>query len=58
MTKVIRVKNSTFDSLTQIGKWTDTMDDIISRLIKSSYNKEDSKTNSKKLWSVDNQNAL
>jgi hypothetical protein len=48
MTKVIRVKNSTFDSLTQIGKWTDTMDDIISRLVKSSYNKEDSKTNSKK----------
>lgn len=38
MTKVIRVKNTTFESLVNLGKWTDTMDDIICRLI---YDKSD-----------------
>jgi hypothetical protein len=43
VTKVIRVKNSTFDTLVNLGKWTDTMDDIISKLIVSNvkYNKSD-----------------
>jgi len=43
MTKVIRVKNSTFDTLVNLGKWTDTMDDIISKLIVSNvkYNRPD-----------------
>ena len=41
MAKVIRVKNSTFDLLTNKGKWSDTMDDIIRRLLdKDSVNSD------------------
>jgi hypothetical protein len=34
VTKVIRVKDQTFDKLTEHGKWSDTMDTIVSRLLK------------------------
>ena len=34
VTKVIRVGNKTFDELTKHGKWSDTMDTIVSRILK------------------------
>ena len=37
MTKVIRVKDRTFETLIAEGKWTDTMDDIISRLLQANF---------------------
>jgi hypothetical protein len=45
MPKVIRVKNSTFDLLTNKGKWTDTMDDIIRRLLDNDPVNSDRKNN-------------
>jgi hypothetical protein len=44
MTKVIRIKDETFDSLINTAKWSDTMDEIIKRLLQqtgtSVYNKK------------------
>jgi hypothetical protein len=34
MTKVIRVKDSTFEELIKRGKWSETMDAIVSKLLK------------------------
>jgi hypothetical protein len=34
MTHVIRVRDGTFEELTRRGKWQDTMDNIISRVLK------------------------
>jgi hypothetical protein len=34
MTHVIRIKDETFEELTRRGKWQDTMDNIISRVLK------------------------
>lgn len=34
MTKVIRVKEDTFEKLIRQGKWSDTMDTIVSTLLK------------------------
>ena len=34
MTEVIRVKDSTFEELIKRGKWSDTMDAIVSKLLK------------------------
>ncbi len=39
MTKVIRVKDDTFEALIKTGKWTETMNDIVTRLVKN-YLKE------------------
>ena len=33
MTKVIRLKDETFEELTKYGKWSDTMDTIVSTLL-------------------------
>jgi hypothetical protein len=33
VTKVLRIKNETFDALINTAKWTDTMDDIINKLL-------------------------
>jgi len=33
VTKVIRIKNATFNALINTAKWTDTMDDIINKLL-------------------------
>jgi hypothetical protein len=33
MSKVIRVKNQTYQELASRAKWTDTMDEIISKLL-------------------------
>ena len=43
MTKVIRVKEETFEQLIRQGKWSDTMDTIVSGLLKkvSKIEKED-----------------
>jgi hypothetical protein len=41
MTKVIRVKDSTFEELIKRGKWSDTMDAIVSKLLKD--DEEDNK---------------
>jgi hypothetical protein len=35
MTKVIRVKEETFEELIKRAKWSDTMDVIISRLLRN-----------------------
>ena len=44
MTKVIRIKDETFDSLINTAKWSDTMDEIIKRRLQqtgtSDYNKK------------------
>jgi hypothetical protein len=34
MTKVLRVKDETFDELVKHGTWSDTMDMIISRVLR------------------------
>lgn len=34
--KLIRVKDATFQDLTKLGNWNDTMDSIITRLMKRS----------------------
>jgi hypothetical protein len=34
MTRVIRIKEETFEELAKYGKWSDTMDMIISRILK------------------------
>ena len=34
MTKVIRIKEETFEELIRQGKWSDTMDTIVSTLLK------------------------
>ena len=34
MTKVIRVRDSTFEELIRRGKWSDTMDAIVIKLLK------------------------
>jgi hypothetical protein len=39
VTKVIRVKEQTFEELIQRGKWSDTMDMIISRLLQDKASK-------------------
>lgn len=31
--KLIRVKDATFEKLTKLGRWNDTMDTIITKLI-------------------------
>jgi hypothetical protein len=41
VTKVIRVKEQTFEELTQRGKWSDTMDMIISRLLQDKASKSE-----------------
>lgn len=43
MSKLIRIKETTFEKLVASGKWNDTMDEIICRLIgitKSEQNKK------------------
>ncbi len=55
MPKVIRVKNSTFDLLTNKGKWTDTMDDIIRRLLDDdTVNSDKNNTNAETKGRYDN----
>lgn len=34
MTKVLRVKDETFEEIVKRGKWTETMDMIISRVLR------------------------
>jgi hypothetical protein len=34
MSKLIRIKDETFEELSKLGRWSDTMDVIISRLLK------------------------
>lgn len=38
MTKVIRVKDDTFEELMKRGKWCDTMDTIVLKLLKDKEN--------------------
>ena len=40
MTKVIRIKEETFEELVRQGKWSDTMDTIVSTLLKKIGNIE------------------
>jgi predicted CopG family antitoxin len=39
MVKLIRIQDSTYYELANYGKWSDTMDDIITRLLKSGRGK-------------------
>jgi hypothetical protein len=41
VTKVIRVKEQTFKELIERGKWSDTMDMIISRLLRDEASKSE-----------------
>ncbi len=52
MTKVIKVKDRTFEYLVTIGKWSDTMDDIIWKLVQS-YSKSVSMVEYKDLNKVE-----
>jgi len=45
MTKVIRVKDATFEKLISASKWSDTMDDIICKLITTRHGDQDCKKN-------------
>ena len=40
MVKFVRISDSTYKELSEYGKWSDTMDSLILRLLNTAHNKE------------------